>query len=216
MMKTSKEILELFLARCDSEIYEEPYSQMHDGVLKKHADVFIKEADIKKEDKIVDVGCGFGLFQQYLHEKGYSNTLGITKAEKDIDNLIKTDTPYRSSDITFTGLDKDFADHIWCRHCIEHSPFPYLTLLEFNRIVKMNGFLYLEMPAPDQPAIQEHKPNHYSVLPKEMWASLLVRSGFKIVKFGGIDMKLKRSDQDEYPEHWFVYIAQKTEEKSLF
>jgi hypothetical protein len=49
-----------------------------------------------------------------------------------------------------------------------------------------------------------------------MWASLLVRSGFKIVKFGGIDMKLKRPNQDEYSEHWFVYIAQKTEEKSLF
>jgi len=215
-MKTKKEILDLFLARCDSEIYEEPYSPMHDGVLKQQADVFLAEFDIKKEDKIVDVGCGFGLFQQYLHEKGYSNTLGITKAEKDIDNLIKTDTPYSTTDITFTGLDNNYANHVWCRHCIEHSPFPYLTLLEFNRIMKIGGFLYLEMPAPDQPAIQEHKPNHYSVLPKEMWASLLIRSGFKTLKFGAIDMRLKRPDQDEYPEQWYFYMAQKIEEKSLF
>ena len=216
MIKTNKEILDLFLERCDSEIYEEPYSNMHDGVIKQQADLFLTEFNIKKEDKIVDVGCGFGLFQQYLHEKGYSNTLGITKAEKDIDNLIKTDTPYRTADITFTGLDSNYTDHIWCRHCIEHSPFPYLTLLEFNRIMKIGGFLYLEMPAPDQPAIQEHKPNHYSVLPKEMWASLLIRSGFKTLKFGTIDMRLKRPGQDEYPEQWYAYMAQKIEEKSLF
>jgi ubiquinone/menaquinone biosynthesis C-methylase UbiE len=189
---------------------------MHDGVIKQQADLFLTEFNIKKEDKILDVGCGFGLFQQYIHEKGYSNTLGITKAEKDIDNLIKTDTPYRTTDITFTGLDSNYTDHIWCRHCIEHSPFPFLTLLEFNRIMKIGGFLYLEMPAPDQPAIQEHKPNHYSVLPKEMWASLLIRSGFKTLKFGTIDMRLKRPGQDEYPEQWYAYMAQKIEEKSLF
>ena len=216
MMKTNKEIMDLFLERCDSEIYEEPYSKMHDGVLKQQADLFLADLNIMKEDKIIDVGCGFGLFQQYLHEKGYSNTLGITKAEKDIDNLIKTDTPYRTADITFTGLDSNYTDHIWCRHCIEHSPFPYLTLLEFNRIMKIGGFLYLEMPAPDQPAIQEHKQNHYSVLPKEMWASLLLRSGFKILKFGGIDMRLKQPDKDEYSEKWYYYIAQKVDEKSLF
>jgi len=63
-MKTNKEILDLFLERCDSEIYEEPYSKMHDSVIKQQADLFLADLNIMKEDKIVDVGCGFGLFQQ--------------------------------------------------------------------------------------------------------------------------------------------------------
>ena len=140
----------------------------------------------------------------------------LLQSKKDIDNLIKSKTPFRETDITFTGLDKDYANHIWCRHCIEHSPFPYLTLLEFNRIMKKDGYLYLEMPAPDQPAIQEHKQNHYSILPKEMWASLLIRSGFKIKTFETIDLMLKRKDKEQYSESWYFYMAQKTLEKSLF
>jgi len=215
-MKTKKEILDLFLNHIDSEIYEEPYSNMHDGIIRQQADIFLERFSILKEDKILDVGCGFGLFQQYLAQKGYHNTIGITKAKKDIDNLIETKTPFRETDITFTGLDKDYVNHIWCRHCIEHSPFPYLTLLEFNRIMKKDGYLYLEMPAPEQAAIQEHKQNHYSVLPKEMWASLLIRSGFKIKNFETIDLMLQKKNGEQYSESWYFYMAQKTLEKSLF
>ena len=215
-MKTKKEILDLFLNHIDSEIYEEPYSNMHDGIIRQQADIFLERFSISKEDKILDVGCGFGLFQQYLAQKGYHNTVGITKAKKDIDNLIETKTPFRETDITFTGLDKDYVNHIWCRHCIEHSPFPYLTLLEFNRIMKKDGYLYLEMPAPEQPAIQEHKQNHYSILPKEMWASLLIRSGFKIKNFETINLMLQKKNGEQYSESWYFYMAQKTLEKSLF
>ena len=52
-MRTKKEILDLFLNYVDSEIYEEPYSNMHDGIIRQQADIFLERFSISKKDKIL-------------------------------------------------------------------------------------------------------------------------------------------------------------------
>ena len=49
-----------------------------------------------------------------------------------------------------------------------------------------------------------------------MWASLLIRSGFKIQNFETIDLMLQKKNGEQYSETWYFYMAQKTLEKSLF
>ena len=60
----------------------------------------------------------------------------------------------------------DFPDRhfglAWSRHCLEHSPMPLLTLFEYNRVLRDDGFVYVEVPQPD--SIHLGTPNHYSLL----------------------------------------------------
>ena len=84
---------------------------------------------------------------------------------------------------------QDFADEsfdlIWCRHCLEHSIFPYFTLAQFHRVLKPAGLLYIEVPASDTRAHQTNA-NHYCLFGKSMWSELLRRSGFNVLEITDI------------------------------
>jgi len=69
---------------------------------------------------------------------------------------------------------------LFCRHSLEHSPFPFISLLEYNRVLKQKGYLYIEVPAPDGARKHESNRNHYSIMGRSMWLSLLQRSGFDV------------------------------------
>ncbi len=83
-------------------------------------------------------------------------------------------------DQSFLEFEDETFDIIWARHVIEHSIFPYYTLHEFKRVLKQTGLLYLEMPAPDTDCHHERNLNHYSVLTRSAWTSLIERAGFII------------------------------------
>jgi hypothetical protein len=80
---------------------------------------------------------------------------------------------------------------LWVRHALEHSPFPYLTLLEFNRVLARNGVAYIEMPGNDTPRELENWPNHYSGMGTKMWIALMMRSGFDVLLSQKIQFSLK-------------------------
>jgi SAM-dependent methyltransferase len=71
-------------------------------------------------------------------------------------------------------------DLVWCRHCLEHSIYPYFTLSQFARVLKPNSWLYVEVPAPDTACTHQLNGNHYSVLGKSMLGSLITRAGFVV------------------------------------
>ena len=39
-------------------------------------------------------------------------------------------------DQSFLDFADDYFDFVWCRHCLEHSIFPYFTLQEIYRVIK--------------------------------------------------------------------------------
>ena len=85
-----------------------------------------------------------------------NNIVAVTANEEDY-NVVK-DKGYEvyQYDMTFTEFEDDTFDYVIMRHCLEHSVWPYLTLLEMNRILKMHGRMYIEMPAPDTDRKLEH------------------------------------------------------------
>ena len=105
-----------------------------------------------------------------------------------------------------TKIKNETFDYGIVRHCLEHSAWPYMTLMEFNRIMKTGGRMYIEMPAPDGDRKLEHFQNHYSVMGQNMWGSLMIRAGFEYSS-NTYDLKISTKDgsaQYKEPYHWYV------------
>jgi SAM-dependent methyltransferase len=162
------------------QVYSEGDSPFHKTVTQDVVARFIDPLNLAKNSAILDLGCGPGYFLDIMKEKGYTNLVGVTLSPADAEKCQFKGHQTRTSDINFlTDLDGSI-DMLFCRHSIEHSPFPYITLLEYNRILKTDGILYIEVPSPDCERRHEENPNHYSILGLTMWQSLLQRAGFDV------------------------------------
>jgi hypothetical protein len=88
--------------------------------------------------------------------------------------------------------------------------------MEYNRILKQGGHLYIEVPQPDCDRKHEWNSNHYSILGASQLAALLVRCGFEIAKFNNFefDLKLGRVDAEGKEivdrEKYYCIIARKS------
>tara|TARA_R100000900_G_scaffold22116_1_gene17642 strand:- start:9553 stop:10221 length:669 start_codon:yes stop_codon:yes gene_type:complete len=204
-----------FEKKINNDIYSEPKSQLHYSVIEPQAQNFLNQFGIKEDKSVIDVGCGDGYFLSLLQTAGFKNLVGINKNDEDIKNCANYELKdIRKTDMTFTGIKENF-DALWCRHVLEHSPYPYLTLHEFNRLIKMNGHAYIEVPEAEGYVKHENNANHYSMLTKRNWVSLILRCGFDINKIQDIDLSIKNpefQDGNPYPEQWWAFYLTKTVE----
>jgi len=121
-------------------------------------------------------------------------------------------------DMTFLEFEDKIFDALWVRHALEHSPFPYLTLLEFNRVLTPGGFIYVEMPMPDTPRVLENWPNHYSIFGEQMWTSLFDRSGFKNIVKARLQFTLQMNninDGNPFKQSNHVYVLRKIRDEKI-
>ena len=110
----------------------------------------------------------------------------------------------RCMDQSFLDFPAASFDAVWCRHCLEHSIYPYFTLSGFHRVLKPGGWLYVEVPAPDTASAHQTNRNHYSVLGKSMMASLLDRSRFRIAEVLDITFTVPAG-----PDTYWAFIQQR-------
>lgn len=175
------EKFERYLRIAQRTIHHEPDSiHFHTVLTDKCLEEFIKPLDLPLESVILDVGCGSGYWSYKMKESGYTNITGVTLNDQDIEECDKRGITTIKADMTFMDVDDCSIDFLFCRHVIEHSPFPILTLMEFNRVLKKDSRIYIEVPAPDTDRKHEENPNHYSILGGKMWAELFTRAGFDI------------------------------------
>ncbi len=180
---------ESFLERIKKETYPEPPSELHTIITRKMIDEFLNKHPLSENKRILDVGCGQGVALEYFESKGFS-PIGITLNNEDLSVCRQKGYEVYEMDQSFLDFnDKEF-DLIWCRHCLEHSIFPYLTLIEFFRVLKHKGYLYIEVPAPDTSCNHQTNQNHYSVLNKSMWEELIRRTGFDILVVNNIEFEV--------------------------
>jgi len=210
-------VLEGFLRRIESEAYSEQDSDLHMELIDKMLPAFAKFIP-DRQTRLLDVGCGQGYASLKFKELGYEHITAITLSHADIEATRKRGIDCYQMDMTFLGFEDRTFDALWVRHALEHSPFPYMKLLEFNRVLSPDGFIYIEMPMPDTPRVLENWPNHYSVLGDRMWASLFDRSGFKISFKTPLEFTLQRADINDgkpFDQGNFVYVLQKVREETL-
>lgn len=195
-----------------STVYPEGDSAFHQGVTKDVVERFIKPLDLDKSIRILDLGCGPGYFLDEMTALGFTQLEGITLSKDDVEICQRKGHKIRHADMNFLADKDESVDMLFCRHSLEHSPFPYISLLEYNRVLKPNGVLYIEVPAPDCDQPHEENRNHYSILPKKMWGNLIKRAGFDAEWYEyelPITFTDHRADQGTQIEHYYIFLCRR-------
>jgi SAM-dependent methyltransferase len=198
-------------------IYDEGDSQMHKVLTERVTKQYIDPLNIPKDAKILDIGTGPGYFLDEMKERGYTNLVGVGLSPGD--NKICEDKGHviKRYDMSFLpqkdGYHDESVDFIFLRHALEHSPYPIFTLMEYNRVLKQFGKIYIEVPAPDCDRKHEWNLNHYSILGQNQLGALLERTGFNIDKFDflefQVDMQEPNQESSKATEKFYCIVATK-------
>lgn len=168
-------------------VYDEGDSQLHKHLTSEVVKKYIDPLNLSKNSKILDLGCGPGYFLDEMKNRGYTDLVGVTITDDDIKTCESKGHQVKRYDFSFIpqsdGYHDESVDFIFLRHTLEHSPYPIFSLMEYNRILKQFGKMYIEVPAPDCERKHEYNPNHYSILGQNQLAALLTRTGFNIDTF---------------------------------
>jgi SAM-dependent methyltransferase len=199
-------------------VQSEGNSQFHEQLTKQVVETYVDPLGLTKDAHILDLGCGPGYFLDNMKERGYTNVTGVTLSPEDIDMCKQKGHRIKQYDISFLpqkdGYYDESVDFIFLRHALEHSPYPFFSLMEYNRILKQGGKIYIEVPAPDCERPHEFNNNHYSILGATQLGALLIRAGFDINKFNDItfDLTMPGVDGEEditFTEKYFCILVTK-------
>jgi SAM-dependent methyltransferase len=198
-------------------IYDEGESGYHKEITKQVVKDYIDPLNLPVHSVILDLGCGPGYFLDEMYDRGYTDVTGVTLSPGDIETCVNKGHKVKQYDLSFLpqsdGYHDESVDFIFLRHALEHSPYPIFSLMEYNRVLKQHGKIYIEVPAPGCERKHEHNPNHYSILGAEMLAALLHRTGFNIDDFRIFEFKLNLPAQNntykEVTETFYCIIATK-------
>ena len=193
-----------------STVYSEGHSEFHRTITEDVVSRFIDPLELPKTAVIRDLGCGPGYFLDLMGARGFTAVRGITLRQEDI--AICSGKGHRDlvrADMNFLADPDESVDLLFCRHSLEHSPFPYITLIEYNRVLKPNGVLYVEVPAPDCDLAHEKNRNHYSILGKTMWLSLLERTGFDVT-WHDYEFPVRfEDDRGQVQERYYIFVCRR-------
>ena len=176
---------------------------MHKGLTEQVVKQYIDPLNLKKDSKILDLGCGPGYFLDEMKSREYTDVTGVTLSPGDIKICEDKGHTIKKYDLSFIpqneGYYDESVDFIFLRHALEHSPYPIFSLMEYNRILKQFGKIYIEVPQPDCDRKHEENLNHYSILGQNQLAALIVRTGFNIDRFENFEFDLEVTNA-EFPE----------------
>jgi ubiquinone/menaquinone biosynthesis C-methylase UbiE len=191
-----------FLKTLWKDVYPEYTSDLHDHIT---ASVWkrVKETYPMPEGAMVlDIGCGQGVaLKHFAADK--LDAVGIAIGE-DVEICRKKGFNAVEMDLSFLEFPDQSFDLVWCRHVLEHSIFPLFSLSETFRVLKPEGVLYMEVPAPDTASRHQNNPNHYSVLGKSMWLQLIKRAGYSTVTVSDVAFKVPAG-----PDTYWSFIIKK-------
>ena len=101
-----------------------------------------------KPGKLLDVGCGNGIFLRRMHRLGWSGS-GIDFDAKAIENASKIHgggLTFMNTDLAGARFPDNSFDAVTMNHVIEHVPDPVGLLVESRRILKEAGRLVVTTP----------------------------------------------------------------------
>ncbi len=199
-------------------IYDEGESQFHQQLTSQVVETYFDPLELPKDSIILDLGCGPGYFLDEMKKREYTNVVGVTLSPGDVSLCESKGHTIKKYDLSFIpqsdGYYDESVDFIFLRHALEHSPYPIISLMEYNRLLKQGSKIYIEVPAPDCERKHENNLNHYSILGSSQLLALLVRAGFDVDKFDKIDFDLaigvnEDGSKNEVHEQYYCIIATK-------
>lgn len=183
-----------------SHLYDEGESELHKKITNEVITNYVDPLKLKKDCNILDIGCGFGYFLDEMKQRGFTNVTGITLSEANAKVARDRGHTVKEYDPSFIpqsdGYIDESTDFIFLRHTLHHSPYPVFSLVEYNRLLKQGGKMYVEVPAPECDRKHEFNNNIYSILGRSQLMALLVRTGFKVDVFNEIEFTLTFKDEE--------------------
>lgn len=177
-------VVPLLKSRFLQRLFYSPLFDYHQARLLK----FVKEVSshVKGGERIIDVGAGELKYRNYFMHCDYvSNDLGVGDVEwvyKNIDIVSPADN---------IPVEPESFDHILCTQVMEHIEYPDKVFLEFRRVLKPGGMLYLTAPLS---AVEHQVPFDFFRYTKYGLESLGRRSGFELISIephGGIFINIE-------------------------
>ena len=156
-------------------VYEEPKIAYHEQLIDSAFDTFIKTGSFTN---VLDVGFGTGYSLEKFKKLGITPT-GITLDANELQRALLLKYDVHLMDMAFLDFEDKTFDLVWCRHTLEHSVMPMIALMEFKRVLKDGGYLYVEVPQDE--SVHTDNPNHYSMLSDRSWQALMRKTGMKML-----------------------------------
>lgn len=184
------------------DIYGQPQDPGHTALANEVIDLWgSRLAECKT---VLDVGCGEGFCQPMFEKYGIEYT-GVALGP-DVVNAKLQGRNVTKMDFNFLDYPDDSFDLVFSRHSLEHSPMPFMTLMEWHRVAKK--WLGLVLPAPEHYTFVGQ--NHYSVVTLPQVQAMLPPTGWNPIWY---DVKAPESDEKkEHPiEYWL--FCQKVDRK---
>lgn len=147
--------------------------------------------------ELLDVGCSQGHFLDLAHRSGFA-TIGLEPNEK----TAQFARDYYGLSVINGVLPQDnFCpnqfDLITMFHVIEHMPSPSRALKHVHRILRRDGFLFLETPTIDTVWFRllgkrwrQLIPDHYYFFTHRTIQALLEKEGFKVLEVSTIGKRM--------------------------
>lgn len=185
-MKLETKRFKEFLEIVRGHVYSEPDTEIHTNTINAMTKKIVDEHFDDKDGKLLDIGCGSGYAMERMKALGMTTQQGLTLSNDDAEAARARGFEVHEQDMSFTTFNDGAFKYLWVRHALEHSPFPLLTLLEFNRILEDGGKIYIEMPSPKCTRLLEDYDNHYSIMGPRQWTCLMRRARFDLIDQGEI------------------------------
>jgi predicted TPR repeat methyltransferase len=167
----------------ENEIIYQPSTDIDHKVIDAQLPAFIKGATGEDEKKfILDIGCGDGYAMEKMIDLGYENVQGITLHKQEFDICKGKELSVHLMNYNFSQMMDRFFHAIWARQSLQFSFQPFFTMLEFNRILRINGWIYIEVPDISNNGVP------LGTLHSETYARLFNAAGFEIVQSDSITL----------------------------
>lgn len=146
-------------------------------------DLLAKTIKIKKNQTILDAGCGQGIVSTYLVKRYNCNIIGITIVPFEIDKaerlarklMVSSKVEYHLMDYSNTHFKENKFDAIYAMESLVHSPDADATLREFFKILKPGGKLVIF----DYTIANDNEFTNYE---KKMWYIIVERTAMGSIK----------------------------------
>jgi 2-polyprenyl-3-methyl-5-hydroxy-6-metoxy-1,4-benzoquinol methylase len=154
---------------------------------------FLSIDGIKKDDEILDYGCGSGHFVKELNTIGYINARGFDPFLPE--NIYYNNELYLTNQLSLLNIKA--WDVITLNHVFEHLVDPITVLTNLRSLLKLNGKLLLRFPIIDSYAFEKYKEN-WVQFDAPRHANLFTRKSIQIAVEKATGFKIENIYDDSF------------------